>query len=752
MLWRRAGRGKEIAARLDERRGIEAMPRPPGRVLWLHAASVGEAVSALPLLSALPDTVFTVFTTGTVTSARLLQARLPALGLEKRVVHRFVPLDVPAWASRFVANWRPDAACFLESELWPNILEACRQQGVPVALVNARFSARSAEAWARAPGLARHMLGGFAWIAAQSAADAVRLRSLGAPSVEAAGNLKFAAPLLPADPGEVSRLRALAGDRPRWLAASTHPADDAVVARVHRALLKTFPTLLTAVAPRHPDRGPAVAAAMGGAPRRSLGQDFAAEDRVWVADTLGEMGVLYRVFPVVFMGKSFFVGGGQNFLEPARLGCAVATGPATQNFVEARELAVAAGMLSVVDDEAALVAWLTARLGRPAPELSLPTDPDLPARLAARLLTLIEGRRETAPLSAPVAPPPVAAAPASPPRAATPPCAGGARGQPDFWRHDGAVVPGFLLSPLSGLVARGTARRVARRGWRAPVPVICCGNAVVGGAGKTTLALDLARRLQARGVAVHLLTRGYGGRLRGVVRVDPAVHSAAQVGDEALLLAEAAPTWRGADRAAAATRAIAAGAQALVMDDGLQNPGLAKTLLFLVIDGGYGFGNGRVLPAGPLREPVRAAAKRVGAAVLIGPDEGGALARLPAFLPVLAARLVPAAEAASLAGRRVVAFAGIGRPEKFFAMLAASGAVVVQKIGFPDHHAFGAAELARLLGLAHDLDALAVTTRKDFVRIPQALRGEFRAVDVSLAWADPAALDRFLDRALRRAP
>ncbi len=161
-----------------------------------------------------------------------------------------------------------------------------------------------------------------------------------------------------------------------------------------------------------------------------------------------------------------------------------------------------------------------------------------------------------------------------------------------------------LLAPFSALTAGITARRVARPGWRAPVPVICCGNATVGGAGKTTLALDLARRLAARGVAVHCLTRGYGGRVGTVLRVASGVHPASLVGDEPLLLAAVAPTWVGRDRAASARAAAAADAAALVMDDGLQNPGLAKDLAFLVVDGAAGFGNGRLLPAGPLREPV----------------------------------------------------------------------------------------------------------------------------------------------------
>jgi tetraacyldisaccharide 4'-kinase len=324
------------------------------------------------------------------------------------------------------------------------------------------------------------------------------------------------------------------------------------------------------------------------------------------------------------------------------------------------------------------------------------------------------------------------------------------RNQPGFWRFGASGLVGALLSPASYIVAAGTARRVARPGWVAPVPVICCGNATVGGAGKTTLALDLAARLQARGLRVHVLTRGYGGSARGTLRVDPASHDSSQVGDEALLLAAVAPTWRGADRAALAALAVANGAQVLLMDDGLQNPGLAKTASLLVIDGPSGFGNGRVLPAGPLREPVRAAAARCDAAVLIGVDSAGAIKCLPVNLPILRARLLPAPEIGAFAGRRVVAFAGIGRPDKFFAMLRDAGVLVVKNLGFPDHHAFTPAELTGILELARDLEARAVTTPKDFMRIPKALRSSFTSIGVSLQWEDEASLSQLLDQILEK--
>ena len=314
---------------------------------------------------------------------------------------------------------------------------------------------------------------------------------------------------------------------------------------------------------------------------------------------------------------------------------------------------------------------------------------------------------------------------------------------PRFWTEDGPLP--VLLSPFAAISARLTAARVARPGFAAPVPVICCGNVTLGGTGKTTLVLDLAERLLAVGTRVHVLARGYGGKLRGPLRVLPS-HGAAEVGDEACLLAETVPTWIGADRAATARLALAAGASVLVMDDGLQNPTLKKSLSFIVIDGGAGFGNLHVFPAGPLREPIASAAARASAAVLIGPDRHSAQALLPPTLPILTARLVPVA--ANLAGRRVLAFAAIGRPEKFFETLEETGAKLVARHSFPDHHPYRDAELSRLLAEADRHDALPVTTAKDRVRLPPSLRDRVAVLSVTLAWDDPTALSQQLARIL----
>lgn len=316
---------------------------------------------------------------------------------------------------------------------------------------------------------------------------------------------------------------------------------------------------------------------------------------------------------------------------------------------------------------------------------------------------------------------------------------------PAFWTGDGGGILPRLLSPVAAVYGAATARRMRRPGWQAPVPVICCGNATAGGAGKTTLALDLGQRLAQRGVAVHYLLRGYGGRLKGPVRVDTAAHTSTDIGDEALLLAAERPAWVSGDRGAGAQAAVAGGAQAIVMDDGLQNPTLEKDLSLLVIDGSYGFGNGRMIPAGPLREPVLAAARRAQAAVLIGADETGALAQLPTAMPVLRASLVPGPEAEMLAGQPVLAFCGIANPRKFFSTLQQAGAVLAGRQAYADHYPYDAGDLKDLLAEAETLRAILVTTRKDYVRIPPEFRSRVTVVTVALAWEEPAMIEALLD-------
>ncbi len=319
---------------------------------------------------------------------------------------------------------------------------------------------------------------------------------------------------------------------------------------------------------------------------------------------------------------------------------------------------------------------------------------------------------------------------------------------PEWWdAGSGALVP-TLLAPLGwgwGLAAR--VRHAAARPWRAGVPVLCVGNLVAGGAGKTPLALDIGARLAGRGIAVHYLTLGYGGGAAGPLRVDAEHHGARQVGDEALLLARTAPTWVARDRRAGARAAVAEGAALIVMDDGFQNPALAKDVSLIAIDGGFGFGNGRLMPAGPLRENIAGGLARASAVVLIGDDEarvGERLAELSSP-PVLRAHLRPGPEARDLAGQAVVAFAGIGRPAKFFATLRDIGCRVVASHAFADHHVYRAADLARLEDEARAADAQLVTTAKDAERLPPAAKDAVRVLTVTLEWDDETALDAILN-------
>jgi len=406
MLRRRVGRGKEVAARLRERWGEDASPRPPGRLLWLHAASVGETVSVLPVLTALhqaaPD-LRVLLTTGTVTSAELLVRRLPELGLGDCVQHRFVPLDVPAWVTRFLAHWRPDAVALVESEIWPNLIAAVRARRVPLMLVNARLSARSFAQWRRVPGLARAAFGAFARVQAQSAEDAARLLQLGAAQVEAPGNLKFAALPLPVPRLELQRLRHAIANRPAWLAASTHPGEEALALSVHRALAPRHPGLLTIIVPRHPERGAEIAALAAGLPvaRRSQGAGPPGDGGVWVADTLGELGLFYSAAGIAFVGGSFVAHGGQNPLEPARLGCAVAVGPHVANFVEPVAVLEAAGALVRMADADALMRWVDMLLADVGHRIAMGEagvaaarkHGDLPRHVADMLLGLLPKRR-----------------------------------------------------------------------------------------------------------------------------------------------------------------------------------------------------------------------------------------------------------------------------------------------------------------------------------------------------------------------
>ncbi|MFQ5972969.1 MAG: tetraacyldisaccharide 4'-kinase [Alphaproteobacteria bacterium] len=323
---------------------------------------------------------------------------------------------------------------------------------------------------------------------------------------------------------------------------------------------------------------------------------------------------------------------------------------------------------------------------------------------------------------------------------------------PEFWYDPRKAATPALLSPLASLyTAAGTFRQALVQPAPAPVPVVCVGNLVAGGAGKTPVALALVELARPAGLETAFLTRGHGGRATGPLLVDPERHDPRTVGDEPLLLAAAAATWVARDRCAGAAAAAEAGARLIIMDDGFQNPRLGKDVSLLVIDGESGLGNGRVMPAGPLREPLDRALTRADAVVLMGRDRHGLRRALAPRLPVLGARLAPTAEGETLAGMRVLAFAGIGRPAKFFETLAELGCAVVARHAFPDHHRYRPDEIMRLCEDADVLDALPVTTAKDLVRLPPEARPMVRVLPVTAEWEDTDAVVDLLAPVLKRA-
>jgi len=325
---------------------------------------------------------------------------------------------------------------------------------------------------------------------------------------------------------------------------------------------------------------------------------------------------------------------------------------------------------------------------------------------------------------------------------------------PAFWARRRPTLIARALQPIGALYGWTTARRMAEPGARAPAPTFCVGNFVAGGSGKTPAAMALAQLLFAEGRRVAFLSRGYGGAKRTAPeRVDLSVHDAAQVGDEPLMLARIAPCWVGADRAKSARLAVEAGADALVLDDGLQNPSLIKDLAIAVVDGETRFGNGLCLPAGPLRAPVATQARRVGAFILVGGDEAAAreVEALSLGKPVMRASLEPdALAAAPLIGREIVAFAGIARPEKFYATLRRVGAQLVATRDFPDHHLYRPHEIEALMEEAARRGALLATTEKDRVRLTTRQARAIMTLPVSLRFEEPRLVRRLLQRALAR--
>ena len=363
LLSHRVKRGKEDPQRLAERRGESTVARPPGPLVWVHGASVGEVAAIIPLVERIASKDFKVLvTSGTVGSAKLCEQRLPA-----GVIHQFVPLDAPRFIARFLDHWKPDLALFTESDLWPNIIIMSHARRIPLILVNGRVSERSFNRWRYAPATIGAMLRRFDLCLAQSPAYATRYRDLGAPRIATTGNLKLDVPEPPADRDSLQALQSAIGGRTTIAAASTHAGEEIALIDTHKKLRHSFPQLLTLIAPRHPDRGSGIveiASAAGlSASRRSQGRLPDAKTDIYVVDTLGELGLVYRLAPIVFVGGSLATHGGQNPVEPIKLGAAVLHGPHVWNFAEIYAALDAAHGAEQVTDGGRLTvrvgAWLT---------------------------------------------------------------------------------------------------------------------------------------------------------------------------------------------------------------------------------------------------------------------------------------------------------------------------------------------------------------------------------------------------------
>jgi 3-deoxy-D-manno-octulosonic-acid transferase len=333
-LKRRARRGKENPERISERLGFAARARPDGTLIWIHGASVGECLSVLPLIDALLTKPgrSVLMTSGTVASAEMMAARLPS-----GAFHQFSPVDTPAAVARFLGHWRPDIGLFVDSEIWPNTLIAAANQGTRLAIVNGRMSEKSFAGWQHAQSMAANLLGLFDIALVQDNETAERLKGLGARAIEVTGSLKADSPPLPADAKALEELRRAIGTRPIFLATNTHPGEDEIIIGIHDRLRRAFPSLLTIIAPRHAERGGEIAALTAPRPHtlRSQAQMPDESTEIYIADTMGELGLFYRLASFAFIGKSLGAQGGQNPLEPARLGVAVLAGPYTDNFREA---------------------------------------------------------------------------------------------------------------------------------------------------------------------------------------------------------------------------------------------------------------------------------------------------------------------------------------------------------------------------------------------------------------------------------
>lgn len=382
-LKKRLARGKEEPVRFRERLGLPTRPRPKGPLVWMHAASVGEALSVLPLMDRMlaeHEQLHLLLTTGTVTSAKLMAKRLP-----QRAFHQYVPVDRLSNVRPFLDHWQPDLGIWVESELWPNLIIETKTRRIPMVLLNARISEKSYVRWQKMPNLAKPLLDAFNLCVAQSLLDAGRFANLGCPDVVCRGNLKASAPPLPVDDRELDRFLRTVGNRPVWLAASTHPGEEDIAVDAHIRLRERYPDLLTIVVPRHPQRGPDLAAEIkkrGLAVARRGGYEPPRDDtELYLADTVGDLGLFYRSAAITFIGGSLIEHGGQNPLEAARLGCAILHGPHMENFQDSIIALTRGGAAEEVADGAALAAAIDRLL----------IDPDEVERRGRAAMQVIDG-------------------------------------------------------------------------------------------------------------------------------------------------------------------------------------------------------------------------------------------------------------------------------------------------------------------------------------------------------------------------
>jgi 3-deoxy-D-manno-octulosonic-acid transferase len=366
LIKRRLKQGKEDPARIGERRGVSQDIRPHGPLVWIHGASVGEVLAAAALIERLRTrNIRILVTSGTVTSANIVANRFPA-----DIIHQYVPYDSPRYVARFLDHWRPSLALFIESDLWPNLILSSAARRLPMVLINGRMSHRSFPRWRRLAGTISALLGRFDICLAQSRVDAERFAALGSRNVLTTGNLKLDVPAPPADPVKLERLMAVTRGRPIIVAASTHPGEEDILLEAHRKLTGLFPLLLSVIVPRHPNRGEAIAQAMAASGRhvtlRSHEELPTAATDIYIADTMGELGLFYRLAPIVFMGGSLVQHGGQNPIEAIKLGASIVHGPHVFNFSDVYEALDRAGGARLADRPEALVKQLGRLLADPA--------------------------------------------------------------------------------------------------------------------------------------------------------------------------------------------------------------------------------------------------------------------------------------------------------------------------------------------------------------------------------------------------